>query len=52
MESIEADAAGTGARDLREAIELVDETRASLRVNVGEELAVEALCTRLRALFS
>jgi DNA polymerase-3 subunit delta' len=37
-----------GVDRLAEAIELVDETRASLRVNVGEELALEALVVRLR----
>ncbi|HUA10772.1 MAG TPA: hypothetical protein VMA83_02065 [Solirubrobacteraceae bacterium] len=49
---LEADAAGRTPASLREAIELVGETRADLRVNVGEELAVEALVIRLRRLLA
>jgi DNA polymerase-3 subunit delta' len=45
-------AARASAGQLIEALELVDETRASLRVNVGEELALEALVVRLRALLA
>jgi len=42
---------GEGAR-VREAIELVGETRLSLRVNVSEELALDALAYRLEALLA
>lgn len=49
---LEGDATGRRAPALREAIELVGETRADLRVNVGEELAVEALVIRLRRLLA
>ncbi len=49
---LESDAAGRKAPALREAIELVGETRSDLRVNVGEELAVEALVIRLRRLLA
>ena len=50
---LEHDAArphGDGAR-VREAIELVGETRLSLPLNVSEELALEALAYRLESLF-
>lgn len=49
---LEADASGRRDSDLREAIELVAETRSDLRVNVAEELAVEALVVRLRRLLA
>ena len=42
---------GAGAR-VREAIELVGETRLSLQVNVSEELALDALAYRLEALLA
>ena len=39
--------AGRGEKALRKAIELVDDTRARLILNVSEELACEALAYRL-----
>jgi DNA polymerase III subunit delta' len=42
---------GAGAR-VREAIELVGETRLSLQVNVSEELALDALAYRLESLLA
>ena len=50
---LEQDAApgGDGAR-VREAIELVADTRLSLALNVSEELALEALAYRLEALLA
>ncbi len=48
-EELEADAEGCDGPGLRGALELVAETRASLRVNVGEELALEALATGSRS---
>ena len=46
---IESDAQGRDGRRLREALELVAETRLSLPLNVSEELALEALGYRLEA---
>ncbi len=46
---IESDAQGRDGRRLREALELVAETRLSLPLNVSEELALEALSYRLEA---
>ncbi len=45
-------AAGRSAAALREALELVEETRASLILNVSEELALEALAFRLERLLA
>lgn len=42
-----ADAQGRGSGVLRRAVELVDETRARMALNVTEELAVEALAYRI-----
>lgn len=44
---LRADAEGLDARRARRAAELVMDTRRRLRVNVSEELALEALCFRL-----
>jgi DNA polymerase III subunit delta' len=52
---LEHDAQTPGGRDplaLRRAIELVEDTRLSLAVNVSEELALEALAYRLQALLA
>jgi DNA polymerase III subunit delta' len=48
MGELEADAAAHGAV-ARRGVELVRETRARIALNVGEELALEALAYRLRA---
>ena len=45
-------AGGLDARRARAGAELVMETRGRLRVNVGEELALEALVFRLEALLT
>jgi hypothetical protein len=47
-----ADAADLDARAARRGAELVMDTRRRLQVNVGEELALEALVYRLEALLS
>jgi DNA polymerase III subunit delta' len=47
---LEQDAQGRDGTRLREAIELVGETRLSLSLNVSEELALEALAYRVGAL--
>jgi DNA polymerase-3 subunit delta' len=49
---LEADAGGQGSEALREGIELVQDTRLRLQVNVSEELALEALAYRLEALLA
>jgi DNA polymerase-3 subunit delta' len=49
---LEQDAEGRAPARLREAIELVGETRLSLSLNVAEELALEALAYRLEALLA
>ncbi|HUA75559.1 MAG TPA: hypothetical protein VL988_12450 [Solirubrobacteraceae bacterium] len=49
---LEQDAQGRSAAALREAIELVQDTRLRLRVNVSEELALEALAYRLESLLA
>ncbi|HEY2217618.1 MAG TPA: hypothetical protein VGH21_08975 [Solirubrobacteraceae bacterium] len=49
---LEADASGHDSRPLRAAIELVQDTRLRLHVNVSEELALEALAYRLEALLA
>lgn len=46
------DAAGSEATDLRHAVELVEETRARLALNVSYELALEALAYRLETLLA
>ena len=46
-ESLAADAKGREGAALRDALELVEETRARLALNVSEELACEALAYRL-----
>jgi len=49
-EEVEGDARGRDGARLREALDLVAETRLSLSLNVSEELALEALGYRLEAL--
>jgi DNA polymerase-3 subunit delta' len=49
---IERDAAGRSPERLREAVELVRDTRMRLSLNVSEELALEALAYRLQALLA
>jgi DNA polymerase III subunit delta' len=46
---VESDAQGRDGRKLRDALELVAQTRLSLTLNVSEELALEALSYRLEA---
>jgi DNA polymerase-3 subunit delta' len=50
--ALREDAADRDAARLHAAVALVDETRAALTVNVGEELAVEALSGRLARLLA
>ncbi|MGA2319498.1 MAG: AAA family ATPase [Solirubrobacteraceae bacterium] len=47
---LEEDAQGRGSARLREAVEVAQDTRLRLPLNVSEELALEALAYRLRAL--
>jgi DNA polymerase III subunit delta' len=47
---LEADAGAHGGASARAGVELVRETRARIALNVGEELALEALAYRLQAL--
>ena len=47
-----ADAEGRDGAVLREALELVEDTRARLVLNVSEELACEALAYRLERLLA
>lgn len=49
---LERDAAGRSPARLREAVELVRDTRLRLELNVSEELALEALAYRLQALLA
>jgi DNA polymerase III subunit delta' len=49
LDELAADAQGRDPHAGREALELVEETRRRLRVNVSEELACEALAYRLAA---
>jgi DNA polymerase-3 subunit delta' len=49
---LEADAAGREPGGLRRALELVDDTRQRLPLNVTEELACEALGYRLERLLA
>lgn len=50
MGELEADAKAHGGPSARAGVELVCETRARIALNVGEELALEALAYRLQAL--
>jgi DNA polymerase-3 subunit delta' len=47
LEQLRSDAAGRDAQKLRAGIELVDDARFRLQLNVTEELALEALAYRL-----
>ena len=47
LDALSADAEGRGPHALRRAVELVDDTRARLILNVSEELLLEALAYRL-----
>jgi DNA polymerase-3 subunit delta' len=49
---LERDAAGRSPERLREAVELVRDTRLRLPLNVSEELALESLAYRLQALLT
>ncbi len=49
---LERDAAGRSPTRLREAVELVRDTRLRLELNVSEELALEALAYRLQTLLA
>jgi DNA polymerase-3 subunit delta' len=50
MGELEADAKAHGGAPARRGVELVRETRTRIALNVGEELALEALAFRLQAL--
>jgi DNA polymerase-3 subunit delta' len=52
LEALRAGASGLDARAARRGAELVMDTRRRLQVNVGEELALEALVYRLEALLT
>jgi DNA polymerase-3 subunit delta' len=52
LAELQADADGRASGALREAIELVQDTRLRMQVNVSEELALEALAYRLEALLA
>lgn len=47
LDALREDSRGRDVHRLRRGVEVVDETRSALRVNVGEELALEALGYRL-----
>jgi DNA polymerase-3 subunit delta' len=47
MDALREDAAGRSPQGLRTALELVDDTRARLALNVAYDLALEALAFRL-----
>jgi DNA polymerase III subunit delta' len=49
LDELEADAQAHGGASARRGVELVRETRAGMALNVGEELALEALAFRLGA---
>jgi DNA polymerase III subunit delta' len=49
LDALEEDARGLEPGQAREALEWVLDTRRRMRVNVSEELALEALWLRLRA---
>jgi DNA polymerase-3 subunit delta' len=51
-EELEHDAAAHTGESLRGAVELVGDTRSRLALNVSEELALEALAYRLRAVLT
>jgi DNA polymerase-3 subunit delta' len=51
-QELAADATGREPAKLRQAVELVDDTRARLALNVAEELACEALAYRLERLLA
>ena len=50
LPELERDAAGRSPARLREGVELVQDTRLRLSLNVSEELALETLAYRLHAL--
>jgi DNA polymerase III subunit delta' len=52
LAELEEDAEGRASGPLREAIELVQDTRLRMQVNVSEELALEALAYRLEAVLA
>ncbi len=52
QDELQADAQGRSGASLRAGIELLADTRLRLRVNVSEELALEALAYRLQALLA
>jgi DNA polymerase-3 subunit delta' len=52
LTELQQDADGRDSGALREAIELVQDTRLRMQLNVSEELAVEALAYRLEALLA
>ena len=52
LPQLTADAAGRGPRRLREGVQIVDDTRMRLQLNVSEELALEALAYRLADLLA
>jgi DNA polymerase III subunit delta' len=52
LEELQADAEGRKGADLDHAVELVDDVRSRLLVNVDERLASEALVYRLERIFS
>jgi DNA polymerase-3 subunit delta' len=52
LPALEADAAGREAARLREAVELVDDARARLALNVDPQLSFEALAYRLERLLA
>jgi DNA polymerase-3 subunit delta' len=52
VEQLTEDAAGLGPAELQQAVDLVEETRARLALNVSYELACEALSYRLETLLA
>ncbi|MCW3006551.1 MAG: polymerase delta prime subunit, partial [Solirubrobacterales bacterium] len=52
LDQLRTDAQGRDARRLREGVELVDDTRMRLALNVSDELALEALAYRLSDLLA
>jgi DNA polymerase-3 subunit delta' len=52
LDQLRTDAEGRDARRLREGVELVDDTRMRLALNVSDELALEALAYRLSDLLA
>ena len=47
LEQLQSDAQGRDAQKLRAGVDLVDDTRFRLQLNVTDELALEALAYRL-----